>query len=210
MIIVGAIGFAKQLIEIFHQKKETKDLFFFDDISKNENESLFGFKIIKNLDDAMRIFRHVSNDFCLGIGGPQLRQTLCDKFEEMGGNLSTVISPFSHISTFVRNIGKGATILTGVIIENDATIGEGSLINVNSVVHHDVEVGNFCEISPGAKLLGGVRLGTKCVVGTNAVILPKVCIGDNVVIGAGAVVTKDINSNATVVGIPAKLIKKNG
>ena len=44
---------------------------------------------------------------------------------------------------------------------------------------------------PGAKLFGGI------------------IIGDNVTIGANAVVNKDVPSNVTVGGIPAKIISKN-
>ena len=40
----------------------------------------------------------------------------------------------------------------------------------------------------------------------NAVIKQGVRVGDNVIIGAGAVVLKDVNSNTTFVGNPAKQI----
>ena len=44
------------------------------------------------------------------------------------------------------------------------------------------------------------------MIGANAVIRQGVKIGDNVTVGAGAVVLKDINSNTTFVGNPAKKI----
>ena len=48
------------------------------------------------------------------------------------------------------------------------------------------------------------------IVGANAVVLGGVHIGNNVKIGAGAVVTKDIPDNCTVVGNPARIVKKDG
>ena len=48
------------------------------------------------------------------------------------------------------------------------------------------------------------------MVGANAVVLGGVHIGNNVKIGAGAVVTKDIPDNCTVVGNPARIVKKDG
>ena len=53
-------------------------------------------------------------------------------------------------------------------------------------------------------------LGDNVVVGAHVVVLGGVHIGNNVKIGAGAVVTKDIPDNCTVVGNPAKIIKKDG
>lgn len=41
-------------------------------------------------------------------------------------------------------------------------------------------------------------------------IVGAVRIGNNVAIGAGAVVTKDIPDNATVAGVPAKIISMKG
>ena len=44
-------------------------------------------------------------------------------------------------------------------------------------------------------------------IGMNASILPGVTIGENAIIGAGAVVTKDIQSNYTALGVPAKVVQ---
>lgn len=53
-----------------------------------------------------------------------------------------------------------------------------------------------------------VKIGKRCWVGANAIILPGVTIGDNCVVAAGSVVTKDVPSNCTVAGVPARIIKK--
>ncbi|MDD1768989.1 MAG: serine acetyltransferase, partial [Methanomassiliicoccales archaeon] len=48
------------------------------------------------------------------------------------------------------------------------------------------------------------------VVGANATILGNIHIGDNVKIGAGSVVVKDVPPNSTVVGVPGKVVKRDG
>jgi len=42
------------------------------------------------------------------------------------------------------------------------------------------------------------------LIGTGAQILQYISIGDHAVIGAGAMVNRDVASNTTVMGVPAK------
>ncbi len=47
MIIVGAKGFAKELLEILYRDYRYKDIFFYDDVNKEQPDLLFNkFKII--------------------------------------------------------------------------------------------------------------------------------------------------------------------
>ncbi len=52
-----------------------------------------------------------------------------------------------------------------------------------------------------------VFIGNNVWIGDNTLILPGVTIGDGAVIGAGSVVTKNVDSYAVVVGVPAKFKK---
>jgi acetyltransferase-like isoleucine patch superfamily enzyme len=52
-----------------------------------------------------------------------------------------------------------------------------------------------------------IVVGKGCWIGLNAIVLPGVSIGDGAVVGAGAVVTEDVEPNAIVVGVPARLLK---
>jgi len=80
------------------------------------------------------------------------------------------------------------------------------------VVHPDVRVGNNCRIHSAVNI--GVFNGKSPTIGNNVYIAPGaklfggITIGDNVTIGANAVVNKDVPSNVTVGGIPAKIISK--
>jgi sugar O-acyltransferase (sialic acid O-acetyltransferase NeuD family) len=206
MIIIGAKGFAKQLVEVFFQNGDANEIYFFDDVSKECSEELYGFKIIRTIEAAKKILLH-NPAFSLGIGKPSVRRRMADQFQDIGGQLTTVISSKAHLAHRVRNVGLGSTILTGAIIENDAFLDEGVLINTLSVIHHDVIIGKYCEIGPGAKVLGECRLEENVSVGANAVILPKIAIGKDAIIGAGAVVTKNVPQGCTVIGSPAKPIK---
>ena len=43
-----------------------------------------------------------------------------------------------------------------------------------------------------------------------AKVYGNITIGDNVQIGANAVVMKDVPPNSTVVGVPGRVVKRNG
>jgi serine O-acetyltransferase len=72
-----------------------------------------------------------------------------------------------------------------IVIESSVVIGAAR----NGLPVEVPQLGNNIFIGSGAKILGGIK------------------IGDNVKVGANAVVLKDVPSGATVVGIPAKVIK---
>lgn len=88
----------------------------------------------------------------------------------------------------------------GIIVNPLTKIGEGTYIQ------HDVTFG----VRDDLKVLKAPIIGKNCYIGAKAIIIGDVVIGDNCKIGAGSVVTKNIPSNSTVVGVPARIIKLNG
>ncbi len=207
MLIVGAGGHARELLEIVESVCDSKGIFFFDDTDSVTGFIYNKYKIIRSLEEAKEIFKS-DNSFCIGVGNPELRWSLAKKIKEIGGELHSAISLSSSIGSYNVNLAKGLNIMQGAVITNDVSIDEGTLIHINCSIHHDVSIGKYCEISPGARLLGKSKIGDFCSIGTNAVILPKVIIGNNVIVGAGAVVTRSIGDNVIAVGIPAKQKRK--
>ena len=208
MLIIGAKGFAKEVLEILYQNGQTENLCFYDDVNDDLPDRLFGqFPVLRTIEEAKIYFKQTSNQFVLGIGNPILRKKLCDKFESIGGELSGVISKHAEIGSFGIQISSGCNILSGVKISNDVVIGKGTMVYYNSVITHDVKIGDFCEISPSVNILGRVHIGNFVSIGAGSVIFPDVVIGSNSVIAAGAVVRNNVPENVMVAGIPA-LIKK--
>ncbi|RDY22791.1 serine O-acetyltransferase [Romboutsia maritimum] len=117
---------------------------------------------------------------------------------------------------FMSQIGR---FLTGIEIHPGAKIGEGILIDhgMGVVIGETAEVGNRVTIYHGTTLGGtgkdtGKRhptVGNDVFIGSGVKILGPINIGDNVKIGANSVVLKDVPNGATVVGIPAKIVKTN-
>lgn len=209
MLIIGAKGFAKEVLEILHQKGETNNLCFYDDVNTDNPEKLYDlFPILTNLQQVKDHFKTISPQFTLGVGNPALRIQLYQKIKECGGMLTSTISKNVEIGSFNIEIGEGCNILGGVKISNEVTVGRGTMIYYNSIITHDVTIGQFCEISPDVKLLGRCIIGDFVRIGSGSIIFPDVTIGNNVVIAAGSVVRSDFPDNVMIAGIPAEIKKQ--
>jgi sugar O-acyltransferase (sialic acid O-acetyltransferase NeuD family) len=209
MLIVGAKGFAKEVLEVVHQIDQLENLVFFDDVNYDVKGSLYRkFPILKTTEEASSYFNTIDNRFTIGIGNPILRKKLYDKFISLGGVFTSTISPLASIGHYGNHIGIGSNIMTGTVITSDVHIEKGTLINLNCTIGHDSIISKFVELSPGVHISGNCTIGDYSVLGTNACVLPKLTIGKNVIIGAGSVVTKDLPDNCVAVGTPAKIIKE--
>ncbi len=209
MLIIGAKGFAKEVLEIFKQLNRNDEIYFFDDINHGIGDFLFGeFKILKDENQVKQLFKTVSPNFTIGIGDPFLRNKLYIKFISLGGIFTSTISPLANIGSYGNVIGDGCNIMTSAILTSDILIGKGVIININCTIGHDVIVGEFAEICPGVNISGHCKIGDFTFIGTNSTILPGINIGNNVIVGAGSLVNKDIPDNCIAFGVPAKIIRE--
>lgn len=119
-----------------------------------------------------------------------------------------------------RALSQLTRFFTGIEIHPGATIGKGLFIDHGSgvVIGETAIVGDYCTIYQGVTLGGtgkdtGKRhptLGNNVMVGSGAKLLGNFTVGDNAKIASGAVVLGEIPANCTAVGVPAKVVRKNG
>ncbi|WP_410504518.1 DapH/DapD/GlmU-related protein [Ligilactobacillus salivarius] len=97
-------------------------------------------------------------------------------------------------------IGKNLVIYHpyGIVVNKNVIIG------ANVILRHQTTIGN-----KGNGVGGVPHIGNNVNIGSGAALIGKIKIEDNVTIGAHSVVTNDVYENTTVVGVPAKVIKKN-
>ena len=123
-------------------------------------------------------------------------------------------------TTLARWISQHSRHATGIEIHPGATIGKGLFIDHGAgvVIGETAIIGNNCTIYQGVTLGGtgkevGKRhptLGDNVLVGAGAKLLGNFTVGSNSKIAAGAVVLGDVPENSTAVGIPAKVVRRDG
>ena len=133
------------------------------------------------------------------------------------------IAHWLHIHNFrfiARWISQATKFFTGIEIHPGATIGRRLVIDHGTgiVIGETAEIGDDCLLYQGVTLGGtgkdkGKRhptLGNNVMVGSGAKVLGPFKVGDNARIAANSVVLREVPPNATVVGVPGRVVKISG
>ena len=198
MIIYGASGHAKVIIDIIQSIEESIDFILDDDKSKIK---LLEFPIDHEYNDSMK-----GQKLVVAIGDNSIRKYVVEKTENRF--INALIHDTATISKQSK-IGIGSVVMPHAVINSSVVIGQHCIINTSSIIEHDSKISDFVHISPGAIITGNVKIGEGTQVGAGATIIPGVEIGKWVTIGAGTVVLEDVPDYAVVVGNPGKIIKFN-
>ncbi|KQL36903.1 acetyltransferase [Psychrobacillus sp. FJAT-21963] len=145
----------------------------------------------------------------ISIGSNPIRKSIVERLGISNEKYAVIIHSSAILSGSVK-VGHGTVVMPGVVVNADASIGFHTIINSNSVIEHDCVVEDFTHISPGAILTGNVKVGQGSHVGAGTTIIPSIVIGSWTTVGAGSSVISNIESNVTAVGVPAKVIKREG
>jgi serine O-acetyltransferase len=122
-----------------------------------------------------------------------------------------------YVPRFISHVNRG---VTQIEIHPGAKIGKDFFIDHGGgvVIGETSEIGDNVTIYQGVTL-GGISMkrekrhptvGNDVVIGAGARILGPVKIGNRVRIGANAVVTEDIPDDSVVVGVPGRVVARNG
>jgi sugar O-acyltransferase (sialic acid O-acetyltransferase NeuD family) len=140
----------------------------------------------------------------LGLAKPDSKRNA--KISAMTFNLENwinLIDPTAILPTSI-DLGVGIYINAGVIVGSNTCVKNFVTSNRGAVLGHHVEIGEYAFIGPGAIVSGGVTIGADAYIGAGAVIRDGIQIGSNSVIGAGSVVVKNVETQTTVLGNPAR------
>jgi len=121
-----------------------------------------------------------------------------------------------RLRLLARWVSHCSRLVTGIEIHPGAKIGEGLFIDhgMGVVIGETSEIGDDVTLHQGVTL-GGTStqrtkrhptLGSNVMVGVGAQLIGNITIGENSKVGAGSVVVNSVPANATVVGVPGRVV----
>jgi sugar O-acyltransferase (sialic acid O-acetyltransferase NeuD family) len=152
--------------------------------------------------------RHIN----IAIANSAVRDKLVQRCASDGVHFFEVRAP-NVVQMDDVQIGEGAILSPFVTLTSNIRIGRHFHANLYSYVEHDCIIGDFVTFAPGVKCNGNVVIEDHVYIGAGAVIKQgqpgqPLVIGRGATVGMGAVVTKSVPAGVTVVGNPARPLKK--
>lgn len=209
--IFGAGGFGREVLTLINDINKVENTWnivgFFDDGYK-KGDVINGVTVLGTTKDLNAWNKRIS--VVLAIGNPIIKKKIINNINNQYVDYPTIIHPSVLVGdiNYVK-IGKGCIICANNIITTNIEIKDFVILNLACTVGHDTIIGNYASFMPTCNISGEVIINDSVYCGTGVKIINQIEIGGNSIIGAGAVVTTSQPDNCTIVGIPAKVIKRN-
>ena len=212
VVIVGAGGFGREVLEIFKAQNRTSQDWivqgFIDENRDLHGSVINGCPVLGGL-EWVRARDNSGLGCVVAIGICETRKQVVEKLQKTGIAFYNAIHPSVIMSEFVQ-LGQGVIICAGSILTVNIVIGDHVHVDTNCTIAHDAVIESYCRLNSGVRVNGNDHLGEGLYVGSGATFVQQVSAGSWSVIGAGAVVVGDIPERVVAVGVPAKVVKLRG
>jgi sugar O-acyltransferase (sialic acid O-acetyltransferase NeuD family) len=213
LYIIGAGGFTIEvlfLIDRFY-KNGWGNSYISDDNSEKIGTSIRNVNVVSTINDFIlkcKNEKDIEKDVLITINNPKIRKTIIEVFlvEKIKINYPNIVDRTVIFDEEFSKIGKGNIIMDFVGITGNVNIGDFNVIGARTGIGHDSKVGNFNTFSPRVSVSGHVTIGNGNQFGLNSAVLQNKNIGDNNSIWSYTMILKNIKSNCTYFGMPAKKI----
>jgi len=205
-LLIGAAGHAKVVIELFRAAHSYEPVGLV--VQEASTGSVLGVPIVGTDSDLSRLRKTGLSHAFVAIGNNERRLAMGRSLERLGFEIVNAISPMAAVSPSAR-LGRGIAIMAGASVNADAQIDDFVIINTGASIDHDCRVGEGSHVAPGCAIAGNVMIGRLAFIGIGSSAIPGINIGDRATIGAGACVVRNIPSDATARGVPARVVRRH-
>lgn len=203
LVVFGAGGHAKVVIDIIEQQGDYEIAGLLDDNLGHRGKRFFGYPVLGTRADLPALLSAQLRHAIVTIGDNASRAAVAVYLEKHGWRFANAVHPRASIGRGVK-IGPGSVVMAGCVVNADAYLGDQVIINTGATVDHDCRIEDAVHIAPGCHLCGGVRVRLGSFVGAGSTVTPGVSIGRKAIVGAGSTVIRDVADEAKVSGSPAR------
>ncbi len=205
LVILGTSLFSPEVLDLIEDLDRYDIRAFVENWDRKKTEQLLCNRPIIWIDDAASMA--ITHKAVCSLGTTH-RKGFIQQAVALGFQFATIIHPTARVSR-QSSVGAGSILSVGVVVASHTVVGSHVIINRGGLIGHDSVIHDYVTIAPGANIGGVVTIGEGTYVGIGAIVVDRITIGAHSVIGAGAVVTRDVPSHVQVMGVPARITKKN-
>ena len=203
LVVFGAGGHAKVVIDIIEQQGNYEIAGLLDDDLRHQGCSFFGYPVLGTRAQLPALLSAQLRHAIVTIGDNARRASVAALLESGGWQFASAVHPRAYVGRGV-NVGPGSVVMAGCVINAEAHLGAQVIINTGATVDHDCRIEDAVHIAPGCHLCGGVCVGQGTLLGGGTVVTPGVTIGRKAIVGAGSTVIHDVADGAKISGSPAR------
>ena len=208
LVIIGCGGFGREVFGIVMAVNAaggdwTVEGFVDDGPSPHDLKAVtaLGSVVLGTIDDLAG--RRQPVHAVVAIGAPSARRHITSKLASADVSYPALVHPDATIGADIT-LGPGSLVAAGARLSTAISLGRHVHVDQNATVGHDTLIGDFVRLNPQACISGSVTIGEEALIGASATVLQGLRVGAGAIVGAGAVVVRDVESDRTVKGVPAR------
>lgn len=204
IVIVGAGGHGREVLDLVEADRTWTFLGFVDDgspdldVLKRRGAPLLG---------PLTRLEQLESHYLIGVGNGAIRRGIDEQATGWGRQPASIRHPSAHWGTDSA-AGPGLVVCANASITTNVRMGRHVHVNQNATIGHDCRIADYVTLNPGSNVSGNVTIGEAATIGAGAAVIQGISIGSGATVGAGAAVVRDVEPGTTVVGVPARPLRR--